>query len=148
MCQPSPKNWVFGFFRLGLDLGPVGTGDWGLGLGLDKYYILFPGISARLHFTLTADSIAETLWKETGSYISPYYISYNNTGIGKSNEYTYTFFVVANFIYINHNFHLEEVFSDLRLCVCTLCNRALRMALKEYMQHSKESRGGLRQASR
>ena len=36
--SPSPKNWVFGFFRLGLtlDLGPVGTGDWGLGLGLDN----------------------------------------------------------------------------------------------------------------
>ena len=31
--SPSPKNWVFGFFRLGLDLGsgfgPVGTGDFG-----------------------------------------------------------------------------------------------------------------------
>ena len=39
--SPSPKNWVFGFVRLGLDqgqdLGPVGTGDWGLGLGLDNY---------------------------------------------------------------------------------------------------------------
>ena len=37
--SPSPKNWVFGFFRLDLTLesgfGPVGTGDWGLGLGLD-----------------------------------------------------------------------------------------------------------------
>ena len=28
--SPSPKNWVFGFFRLG-------TGDWGLGLGLDNF---------------------------------------------------------------------------------------------------------------
>ena len=39
--SPSPKNWVFGFLRLGLDLGsgfgPVGTGDLGLGLGLDNY---------------------------------------------------------------------------------------------------------------
>ena len=34
--SPSPKNWFFGFFRLGQDLGPVGTGDWGLGLGLDN----------------------------------------------------------------------------------------------------------------
>ena len=31
--------------------------------------------------------------------------------------------------------------------VCTLCNRALRMALKDFLQHSKESRGGL-EASR
>ena len=38
---PSPNNWVFGFFRLCLNLGsgfgPVGTGDRGLGLGLDNY---------------------------------------------------------------------------------------------------------------
>ena len=39
--SPSPKNWVFGFFLTwselrGQDLGPVGTGDWGLGLGLDN----------------------------------------------------------------------------------------------------------------
>ena len=42
--SPSPKNWFFEFFRLGLTLesgfGPVGTGDWGLGLGLDNTYIL------------------------------------------------------------------------------------------------------------
>ena len=35
-------SWVFGFLDLawtkGLDLGPVGTGNWGLGLGLDKKY--------------------------------------------------------------------------------------------------------------
>ena len=42
--SPSPKNWVFGFFRLSLtlgsqDLGPVGTGDWRLGLGLDNIYL-------------------------------------------------------------------------------------------------------------
>ena len=39
--SPSPKNWVFGFFRLGLDLGPgLGTcwdGGSGLGLGLDNF---------------------------------------------------------------------------------------------------------------
>ena len=41
--SPSPKNWVFGFFRLGLNLGlriwgllGQGIGDWGLGLGLDN----------------------------------------------------------------------------------------------------------------
>ena len=38
--SPSPKNWVFGFFRLGPDLGSgfgaCWTGDWGLGLGLDN----------------------------------------------------------------------------------------------------------------
>ena len=32
--------------------------------------------------------------------------------------------------------------------VCTLCNRALRMALKEFLQHSKESRGVLGGSSR
>ena len=36
--SPVQKNWVFSFFRLGLALesgfGAVGTGDWGLGLGL------------------------------------------------------------------------------------------------------------------
>ncbi len=36
--SPSPKNWVFRFFRLGLHLGPplgpVGTGDQDLDLGL------------------------------------------------------------------------------------------------------------------
>ena len=51
MCQPSPKNWVFGFFRLGLDLGPVGTGDWGLGLGLDNK---FPRIRVQYNFTKIA----------------------------------------------------------------------------------------------
>ena len=30
----------------------------------------------------------------------------------------------------------------------TLCNRALRMAKKEFLQHSKESRGVLGQASK
>ena len=46
---------------------------------------------------------------------------------------------------------LEEVMSDLCVCVCvcvcvcTLCNRALRMALKEFLQHSKESRGVLKE---
>ena len=34
-------SWVFGFLDLawtkGLDLGPVGTGNWGLGLGLDNF---------------------------------------------------------------------------------------------------------------
>ena len=35
--SPSPKNWDLGFFRLGLNLGSgFGTGDWGLGLGLDN----------------------------------------------------------------------------------------------------------------
>ena len=40
--------------------------------------------------------------------------------------------------------------SFVRACVrlCTLCNRALRMALKESLQHSKECRGVLGQASR
>ena len=33
----GPKNLVFGFLRLGLILGSaLGTGDWGLGLGLDN----------------------------------------------------------------------------------------------------------------
>ena len=32
--------------------------------------------------------------------------------------------------------------------MCTLCNRALRIALKEFLQHSKESRGVLGQASK
>ena len=37
----SPKNWVLGFFKLGLDLGsnllgPFGTGDRDLDLGLTK----------------------------------------------------------------------------------------------------------------
>ena len=41
---------------------------------------------------------------------------------------------------------LEEVMSD--LCVYTLCNRALRMALKEFLQHSKEFRGVLEESSR
>ena len=39
--SPSPRKWFFGFLRLGLDFGqdfgPVGTGDLGLGLGLDNY---------------------------------------------------------------------------------------------------------------
>ena len=39
--SPSPKNWILGFFRLCLDLGPgLGTcwdRGWGLGLGLDNY---------------------------------------------------------------------------------------------------------------
>ncbi len=40
--------------------------------------------------------------------------------------------------------------SCVRACVrvCTLCIRALRMALKEFLQHSKESRGVLGQASK
>ena len=40
--------------------------------------------------------------------------------------------------------------SFVRSCVrlCTLCNRALRIALKEFLQHSKESRGVLGQASK
>ena len=42
--SPSPKNWVFGFFRLGLDLGSdLGTcwdGGLGLRLGLDNIYLL------------------------------------------------------------------------------------------------------------
>ena len=29
------------------------------------------------------------------------------------------------------------------VCLCTLCNRALRKALKEFLQHSKESLGVL-----
>ena len=34
LCQPSPKNWVFGFFRLGLTSGS-GFGDcWARGLGI------------------------------------------------------------------------------------------------------------------
>ena len=38
MCQPSPKNWVFGYFRLGLTLesGFGACWDRGLGLGLDN----------------------------------------------------------------------------------------------------------------
>ena len=40
IVSAQSKNWDFGFFRLGLtlgsDFGPVGTGDWGLGLGLDN----------------------------------------------------------------------------------------------------------------
>ena len=49
--SPSPNNWLLKFFILGLnlgslDLGPVGTGDWGLGLGLDnnivEYIIVKP----------------------------------------------------------------------------------------------------------
>ena len=36
--SPSPNNWLLGFFRLGLNLGSgFGTGDWGLGLGLDNF---------------------------------------------------------------------------------------------------------------
>ena len=42
--SPSPKNWVFGFFTLGLDIGSdLGTcweGVLGLGLGLDKRRII------------------------------------------------------------------------------------------------------------
>ena len=34
LCQPQSKDQGFGFFRLGLDLGPVGTGDWDLDFGL------------------------------------------------------------------------------------------------------------------
>ena len=34
------------------------------------------------------------------------------------------------------------------LCPCTLLNKAFRMALKEILQHSKESRGVLGQASK
>ena len=37
--SPSQNYWIFGFFRLGLnfqDLGPVGTDDWELKLGLDN----------------------------------------------------------------------------------------------------------------
>ena len=43
---------------------------------------------------------------------------------------------------------LDVLIWDLRLsvCVCTLCNRALRMALKELLQHFKESRGVLGKA--
>ena len=38
--SPSPKNWVFGFFRHGLTLeSGFGTGDGGPGLGLDNYYV-------------------------------------------------------------------------------------------------------------
>ena len=32
-CQPSPKNWVFGFFRLGLPLGSGFWACWDRGLG-------------------------------------------------------------------------------------------------------------------
>ena len=42
IVQPIPKNWVFGFFRLGLDLGSnLGTyWDGGLGVGLGLYNFL------------------------------------------------------------------------------------------------------------
>ena len=39
VSAPVQRIGFLGFFRLGLtleDLGPVGTGDWGLGLGLDN----------------------------------------------------------------------------------------------------------------
>ena len=36
----GPNNWILGYFRPGLNLGsglgPVMTGDWRLGLGLDN----------------------------------------------------------------------------------------------------------------
>ena len=58
LCQPSPKNWVFGFFLtwsdLRVDLGPVGTGDWGLGLGLDNF---LPSSFIRCSITKMASTL-------------------------------------------------------------------------------------------
>ena len=34
VSAPVQRNVFFGFFRLGLDLGPVGKGDWDLDFGL------------------------------------------------------------------------------------------------------------------
>ena len=60
LCQPSPKNWVFGFFRLGLTLGSgfgacwdrgLGTLDSGLTKTVFKKHILldFVGLGMSLH---------------------------------------------------------------------------------------------------
>ena len=36
VSAPVQRIGFLGFLDLGQDLGPVGTGDWGLGLGLDN----------------------------------------------------------------------------------------------------------------
>ena len=36
IVSAQSKELGFWVFRLGQDLGPAGTGDWGLGLGLDN----------------------------------------------------------------------------------------------------------------
>ena len=66
LCQPSQKNWVFGFFRLGQTLGSEFGACWdrGLGLGLHNEYILPLSINKKKGIRYFSNvSIFRFLWK-------------------------------------------------------------------------------------